>query len=216
MLADNRPDQATAVLDVPNPERKRVVIGGGGFSRDCRSEPCNSVARGVSAQARSKQQQARHRRADLQTPNKPELIRRASVWRSTTPKTNRRLHEDPRSQARDCTRDCWSPRSGCHGPIVCCTDQWHVDQGGGTGCDDQRAILGVSGLSLRFVSHPLLLRISRLLLLRISRLFDLCTVLEISAVLRLRRVVTPSSGSGGFLRAAAGPHFSHSTMPAPV
>jgi NADH dehydrogenase len=32
MLADNRPDQATAVVDAPGPERKRVVIVGGGFA----------------------------------------------------------------------------------------------------------------------------------------------------------------------------------------
>jgi NADH:ubiquinone reductase (H+-translocating) len=31
MLADNRPDQATAVFDAPGPQRKRVVIVGGGF-----------------------------------------------------------------------------------------------------------------------------------------------------------------------------------------
>ena len=32
ILADNRPDQATAVLVAPSPERKRVVIVGGGFA----------------------------------------------------------------------------------------------------------------------------------------------------------------------------------------
>jgi len=31
-LADNRPDQATAVVDAPPSERKRVVIVGGGFA----------------------------------------------------------------------------------------------------------------------------------------------------------------------------------------
>src|SRR6202049_2062563 len=31
-LADGRPDQATAVFDAPGPERKRVVIVGGGFA----------------------------------------------------------------------------------------------------------------------------------------------------------------------------------------
>src|SRR5215510_12075326 len=32
MLADNRPDQAAAVVDVPSSDRKRVVIIGGGFA----------------------------------------------------------------------------------------------------------------------------------------------------------------------------------------
>src|SRR5258706_4441313 len=32
MLVDNRPEQATAVVDAPSPERKRVVIIGGGFA----------------------------------------------------------------------------------------------------------------------------------------------------------------------------------------
>ena len=32
MLADNRPDEAAAVVDAPGPERKRVVIVGGGFA----------------------------------------------------------------------------------------------------------------------------------------------------------------------------------------
>src|SRR5262245_58884496 len=32
MLAENRPHQATAVVDAPSPERKRVVIVGGGFA----------------------------------------------------------------------------------------------------------------------------------------------------------------------------------------
>jgi NADH dehydrogenase len=32
MLADSRPDQATAVVDAPSPKRKRVVIIGGGFA----------------------------------------------------------------------------------------------------------------------------------------------------------------------------------------
>ena len=32
MLADNRPEEATAVVDAPSPERKRVVIVGGGFA----------------------------------------------------------------------------------------------------------------------------------------------------------------------------------------
>ena len=32
ILADNRPDQATAVVDAPGPEHKRVVIVGGGFA----------------------------------------------------------------------------------------------------------------------------------------------------------------------------------------
>src|SRR5262245_64902347 len=32
MLADNRPDQAAAVVDVPSLDRKRVVIIGGGFA----------------------------------------------------------------------------------------------------------------------------------------------------------------------------------------
>src|ERR1700688_531398 len=31
-LADGRPDQATAVVDAPGPQRKRVVIVGGGFA----------------------------------------------------------------------------------------------------------------------------------------------------------------------------------------
>src|ERR1700676_5533465 len=31
-LADGRPDQATAVFDAPGPQRKRVVIVGGGFA----------------------------------------------------------------------------------------------------------------------------------------------------------------------------------------
>src|SRR5258707_2443273 len=122
---------------------------------------------------------------------------RRSIWRTVTSNTNRSFHEDPSPQARDCTRNCWSSRSGRHGPIVCCTDQWQVDQGGGTGGDDRRALSGVSGLSLRFVlglSHLLLL------LLRISLLLDLFTVLCVSAVLRLRLVMTPGIGSGGSLR----------------
>src|ERR1700730_6646206 len=93
-----------------------------------------------------------------------------------TSNTNRSFHEDPSPQARDCTRNCWSSRSGRHGQFVCCTDQWRVVQGGGTGCDDRRALSGVSGLSLLFVlglSHLLLL-------LRISRLLGLFTVLCIS------------------------------------
>jgi len=32
MLADARPDQARAVIETPRPERKRVVIVGGGFA----------------------------------------------------------------------------------------------------------------------------------------------------------------------------------------
>ena len=32
MLADTRPDEATAVVETPRPERKRVVIVGGGFA----------------------------------------------------------------------------------------------------------------------------------------------------------------------------------------
>src|SRR5262249_11856685 len=32
MLAETRPDQATAVVDAPPPKRKRVVIIGGGFA----------------------------------------------------------------------------------------------------------------------------------------------------------------------------------------
>jgi NADH:ubiquinone reductase (H+-translocating) len=32
MLADNRPEQATVVVDAPSPERKRIVIIGGGFA----------------------------------------------------------------------------------------------------------------------------------------------------------------------------------------
>ena len=32
MLAEDRPDQATAVVDAPGPQRKRVVIVGGGFA----------------------------------------------------------------------------------------------------------------------------------------------------------------------------------------
>src|SRR5882672_4959270 len=32
MLVDNRPEQATAVVDAPGPERKRVLIVGGGFA----------------------------------------------------------------------------------------------------------------------------------------------------------------------------------------
>src|ERR1700730_12068223 len=32
MLADTRPDEATAVVETPDPERKRVVIVGGGFA----------------------------------------------------------------------------------------------------------------------------------------------------------------------------------------
>jgi len=32
MLADARPDEATAVVETPRPERKRVVIVGGGFA----------------------------------------------------------------------------------------------------------------------------------------------------------------------------------------
>jgi NADH dehydrogenase len=32
MLVDNRPEQATAVVDAPSPERKRIVIIGGGFA----------------------------------------------------------------------------------------------------------------------------------------------------------------------------------------
>src|SRR5215470_5623504 len=32
MLADTRPDKATGIVDAPNPERKRVVIVGGGFA----------------------------------------------------------------------------------------------------------------------------------------------------------------------------------------
>src|SRR6516165_447678 len=106
----------------------------------------------------------------------------------------RNLHEDPSPQPRDCTRNCWSSHRGRHGRIVCCTDQWHVDQGGGSP-DDQRALSGKSGLSLRFVlglSHLLLLRRSHdpLLLLRVSQLSDLFTILE-----RLRLVVTPGTGS---------------------
>src|SRR5258706_15983122 len=118
---------------------------------------------------------------------------RRSICRTVPSNTNRSFHEDPSPQARDCTRNCWSSRSGRHGPIVCCTDQWQVDQGGGTGGDDRRALSGVSGLSLRFVlglSHLLLL-------LRISLLSDLFTVLCVSAVLRLRLVMTPSIGRGG-------------------
>src|SRR6516225_7355488 len=105
----------------------------------------------------------------------------------------RSLHEDPSPQPRDCTRNCWSSHRGRHGQIVRCTDQWHVDQGGGTSPDDRRALSGESGLSLRFVlelSHLLLLRISHhlLLLLRVSQLSDLFTILE-----RLRLVVTPGT-----------------------
>src|SRR5258708_39909480 len=93
---------------------------------------------------------------------------RRSIWRTVTSNTNRSFHEDPSPQARDCTRNCWSSRSGRHGPIVCCTDQWQVDQGGGTGGDDRRALSGGSGLSLLFV-----LRLSPpLLLLPKSPLFD--------------------------------------------
>src|SRR6516225_11532889 len=108
----------------------------------------------------------------------------------------RSLHEDPSPQPRDCTRNCRSSHRGRHGQIVRCTDQWHVDQGGGgTSPDDRRALSGESGLSLRFaleLSHLLLLRISHhvLLLLRVSRLSDLFTILE-----RLRLVVTPGTGS---------------------
>src|SRR5260370_30112759 len=118
---------------------------------------------------------------------------RRSIWRTVTSNTNRSFHEDPSPQARYCTRNWWSSRSGRHGPIACCTDQWQVDQGGGTGGDDRRALSGVSGLSLRFgfgLSHLLLL-------LRISLLLDLFTVLCVSAVLRLRLVMTPGIGSGG-------------------
>jgi NADH:ubiquinone reductase (H+-translocating) len=32
MLADTRPDKATAVVETPRPQRKRVVIIGGGFA----------------------------------------------------------------------------------------------------------------------------------------------------------------------------------------
>src|SRR5215471_13781331 len=32
MLPDTRPDKATAVFDTPRPQRKRVVIVGGGFA----------------------------------------------------------------------------------------------------------------------------------------------------------------------------------------
>ena len=32
MLAETRPNEATAVVEVPRPERKRVVIIGGGFA----------------------------------------------------------------------------------------------------------------------------------------------------------------------------------------
>src|SRR5215813_3294888 len=32
MLAETRPDQATAVVDAPPPKRKRVIIIGGGFA----------------------------------------------------------------------------------------------------------------------------------------------------------------------------------------
>src|ERR1700738_1528340 len=32
MMADARPDEATAVVETPRPERKRVVIVGGGFA----------------------------------------------------------------------------------------------------------------------------------------------------------------------------------------
>src|SRR5215471_2895345 len=32
MLAETRPDEATAVVEVPGPDRKRVVIIGGGFA----------------------------------------------------------------------------------------------------------------------------------------------------------------------------------------
>src|SRR5260370_40962181 len=124
-----------------------------------------------------------------------------SLWRTDTVNTNRSVHEAPSPQTRYCARNWWSSRSGRHGPIACCTDQWQVDQGGGTGGDDRRALSGVSGLSLRFVlglSHLLLL-------LRISLLLDLFTVLCVSAVLRLRLVMTPGIGSGGSLRGAARP-----------
>src|SRR5258706_8135775 len=96
---------------------------------------------------------------------------RRSIWRTVTSNTNRSFHEDPSPQARDCTRNCWSSRSGRHGPIVCCTDQWQVDQGGVTGGDDRRALSCVSGLSLPFV-----LRLSPpFLLLPIFLPFDLFT-----------------------------------------
>src|SRR6516164_2793666 len=108
----------------------------------------------------------------------------------------RNLHEDPSPRPRDRARNCWCSHSGHHGQIVCCTNQWHVDKGGGTSPDERRALSGESGLSLRFVlelSHLLLLWISHhlLLLLRVSQLSDLFTILE-----RLRLVVTPGTGSG--------------------
>src|SRR4029077_13347373 len=96
-----------------------------------------------------------------------------SIWITVTYHRNRSLHEDPSPQPRDCTRNCWSSHSGRHGQIICCTDQWHVDQGGGTSPDERRALSGVSGLSLRFVlglSHLFLLRVSHLFLLRVSHL----------------------------------------------
>lgn len=37
---------------------------------------------------------------------------RRSIWRTVTSNTNRSFHEDPSPQARDCTRNCWSSRSG--------------------------------------------------------------------------------------------------------
>src|SRR5262249_26597008 len=105
-----------------------------------------------------------------------DVISHSTERPNTTTRTNTRNHADPSPQACDCTRNCWSSRSGCHGPIVCCADQRHVDQGGGAGRDDRRPLSGVSGLSLPNVlglSHLLLLRISHLLLLRISALLEL-------------------------------------------
>jgi hypothetical protein len=52
---------------------------------------------------------------------------------------------------RDCSRNCGSYRSNRHGRIVCCADQRHVDQGGGTSRDDGRALSGAAGSSLPFV-----------------------------------------------------------------
>ena len=57
-------------------------------------------------------------------------------------------------QPRDCARNCCSYRIDRHGQIVCCADQWPVDQGGGTSRDDGSALSGAAGSSLPFVLGP--------------------------------------------------------------
>lgn len=48
---------------------------------------------------------------------------------------------------------CCSYRSRRHCQIVCCADQWHGDQRGGTSRDDGRALSGAAGLSVLALSH---------------------------------------------------------------